>query len=500
LRRDALPQEQRRRLADAAVSDRWGRFAPFAMPLQLCLLRDDLMSGAPDAARSAVQSLDGLLLQPEEAKSSWPAAEIYTAGVLALHGHRDELFRQDKDFAPTKSAIAGMIYRAFDLWGQDDDADTAEAALVEILDVCGKAAGPQWCLSVLKDGLERFGKPTWYMLVDLGTALARQGSAEDARLALTLFDRGEHARGSSLADTSRRGEWLGYGRAQAHLSLVAAGMEEGSHLQTIEDRLSHLDRDLRRTREDRIWPPVTELLLQAADLAHHAEVAVRTMSDQSRDASEFTNWKFALLVAHGQLAEAKDALKSVTNPDLPDWLFYRGIAEFLAGTPDAKHVLRQVVEQHNQSETYARLLMYVVLTREGDQEGARKILIEGRTGINMSTTFDRMQDGDITPWHEMLVQYYLDGGRGDKFWQLRGMIGDAQTFPNSPLGRTSQSRSEFLTDLYFYDAMLQSVTGDPETRTQRERDDLQQVLDCKGVMTLESAMAGYLLPTLEPRR
>jgi hypothetical protein len=462
-----------------------------AVPLKLCLLRDDLQSSRDEATAR----LDELLLRDPDTTKNWRAEEAYATGLLALKAHEKELWRADADFAPTKRAIERMLRQAFARWGLDYDTKSTEGALSEALKACGKASGQRWCLSVLQDAVEEFGRPTRQMQVTIGVSLAEQGNAEEARRALDIFRKSEHAQSPDDKDVSRITGWLVYGRALANLKLARAG--DPSMLQNGEAQLRHLARDLSNVTDEKGWPARTDVALLRIDVAEQSgtvDEADRLLDEQPKDSSLLAQQQFRFLLRRGQLAEAKAIVERAKHLDESTQLFLLGLADFLDGAPDVATALRQVLNVHHEYESYIRLLLYVTLKREGRNEEAKKVLTERRSEVDPATRVERLRDGDIAPWRDMLVHYYLGELKLD---ELRNLIGDPAKFEQSPLAGTEQSAAEFLAELFFYDALLQSVTGDSQTQSQRERDSLHQVVASNGVSTYEFVMAGYMLRSLE---
>jgi hypothetical protein len=191
------------------------------------------------------------------------------------------------------------------------------------------------------------------------------------------------------------------------------------------------------------------LRLETAELTLHSEAADRILAAQPEDAAEFAGWQFNSLIRHGRLRDAKASVEHASNLDESERLLLLGLADFLAGTPDAPQALERVLEVHHQYEIYI-LLLYVALVRDGHQEQAKKVLDEGQAGIDPATAEDRLQDGDFRPWPEMLLGYYLNGAKITEFQKLRDVIGELGGFANSPLAGTGKSRAEFLSELFFY--------------------------------------------------
>ena len=77
-------------------------------------------------------------------------------------------------------------------------------------------------------------------------------------------------------------------------------------------------------------------------------------------------------------------------------------------------------------------------------------------------------------WREKLIGYYV-GKLSEN--EISGTIEDVNRFAASPLARAEMPRGGFLCEWYFYDALLQSLIGDPITRRSRMLERLKKVLD-----------------------
>jgi hypothetical protein len=79
-----------------------------------------------------------------------------------------------------------------------------------------------------------------------------------------------------------------------------------------------------------------------------------------------------------------------------------------------------------------------------------------------------------------------------------GFLKDEETFQSSEFSKIPGiSFSDFKCEGYFYNALLQSVTGDPQSQTSRQLDDLKKVVAIENSSTYEKQMARYLIGKLE---
>jgi hypothetical protein len=185
------------------------------------------------------------------------------------------------------------------------------------------------------------------------------------------------------------------------------------------------------------------------------------------------------------------------------WLFRASIAGILdqqeveAGGED--YVSKYLGTTHEYRD-YVVMLSYWALRKEGRDREAANLLerrwgeIQGEGARPDYSWEKRLASGDIGVWREMLVGYYL--GEVDKA-KIFGSLTDAATFSRSDLAKLELPLSGMRCEAYFYDALLQSVTGEPGTRLGRYEASLLKVLDSGHRGFFEYQMAAYLLDQLK---
>jgi hypothetical protein len=95
----------------------------------------------------------------------------------------------------------------------------------------------------------------------------------------------------------------------------------------------------------------------------------------------------------------------------------------------------------------------------------------------------------------MLVGYFLDKAPAQRIF---APVADPEQFAASPLSAAPASRSSYRAD-YFYDAQLQSVTGNQQTRRERQIESLRRAVASGPVMEPEYFLARYQLRALGAR-
>ena len=100
---------------------------------------------------------------------------------------------------------------------------------------------------------------------------------------------------------------------------------------------------------------------------------------------------------------------------------------------------------------------------------------------------------DAAAWREQLIAYFL-GELAHK--ELLAPLQDQQAFNKSDLhylGVYGLNYQGLRSEAYFYDALLQQVSGDPSTRQSRHESGLKKTLEISNAALYEYLMASYLL-------
>jgi len=319
----------------------------------------------------------------------------------------------------------------------------------------------------------------------------------DVRHALDLFDAASAALEDSPQDDRDRMEaWLKYNRAGTEIALARFGQSQDLNGAAL------LLSELIRTKQDEGWPTaanIDELRLRYAQVTGDDKATEATLLSLL-DKGSFLEGNISFLLSQGKLAEAQDAVDKL--PKERPAPFSLVVVQYLGQAPllELDKSVREFIQSGHEYADYARLLLFIAANRATNDEASASALRwinERWSEIAPSTWENRFVQADMTPWQEMLLGYYL-GHRSRE--QISEWIGDPKRFAASPLAATSETREEYLTELYFYDAQLQSVTGDPETRLNRQLDSLRTAISTGGKSTNEYNLAKYQLQELEAHR
>jgi len=108
------------------------------------------------------------------------------------------------------------------------------------------------------------------------------------------------------------------------------------------------------------------------------------------------------------------------------------------------------------------------------------------------TDVERLVEGELGPWREWLVKYYLEPNEENRR-RVFDFVRDQQTFERSVLSKGAQRFKVFRCEALFYDALLQSVSGDKSTRDARYRAGLGAVVAEDCTPSFEFDMARWFL-------
>ena len=138
--------------------------------------------------------------------------------------------------------------------------------------------------------------------------------------------------------------------------------------------------------------------------------------------------------------------------------------------------------------------------RERKSGEAKKLIEERGDKISPKTWEVRLtaERGDyMAVWREKLISYYLGKLPEKDIKDISDTLEDADRFSASPLAKAEMSRSGFLCEWRFYDALLQSVPDDPTTRRTRMLERLRKVIETKEFTFWEYAVARDLIRRMD---
>ena len=167
------------------------------------------------------------------------------------------------------------------------------------------------------------------------------------------------------------------------------------------------------------------------------------------------------------------------------------LSQLVTDRPEAEYAARKFLATSHESRDYIRLMLYWHLARRGKVDLAKADLEARWRDIDKDSWPARLAQGNVKVWRERLIGYYRGSVTRDEiFAPLRSR----EAFESSGLSRTGMSYDDIRCEAYFYDALLQAVTGDPATRSARFAQAIQRVLEVGHGDIFEYLMALYLRP------
>jgi len=418
------------------------------------------------------------------------ATQKYVLGYWTL-----ELSGRSFDPPPDLAAAENWLASAFREWKEtEQDEASAQSAFQELMNRYNRSL-PRWYLDLLQR-LAELRPKNFYVAYDLAHKLSDGSDEADFNKALFWLER---ARGQidgpavAEADKARLSAWIEYGAAKNYLAKArfSAGKASQEAAQEATNRLMALIQSLKKEgliREDN-WPGATaySTLIDTRLFRNDIEEAARILGD-SRDAGltdspDLVSDTFTLLLAAGRIDEALQFVERARE------LMLTAMSQLVADRPEAEYAARKLLATKHEYRDYIRLMLYWHLGRRGKIDLARAYLEERWRGIDKDSWPARVEQGDQDVWRERLIGYYVGNVTRDEiFAPLRSR----EAFEASGFNRIGETYDEMRCEAYFYDALLQAVTGDAATRSARFAKSIQEVLETRAGHFYEYQMARYL--------
>jgi hypothetical protein len=400
--------------------------------------------------------------------------------------------------------IEELLLRAFKEW---TEVRIAESAFYELSKRYGDRLPPPWYLDLLEKIAGLYHGSFWIAL-DIGTVLSGGRSVKDAEKAVIWLDKARQWMPNSNnpeADWPRLLAFQQYTTASAYLTQA----ELGRH----EDRAKRADQAIRLLREliDRLrysgslkhrkWPGKNAyaLLIDAYRQVNKIPEARRTLDEALSvfgGADIFIEGEFAFYLNAGDVDKAvRLAQRALNNQNInaTNAMFWVAISQLLTDHIDAPYAARRFLDTDHPYTDYIRMMLYWRLSRDEKNDQAKALMIKRWGRIDPDTWQERLDGGDPTVWREMLVGYYLDEVEQKT---LFGPLESRDAFEASSMSRLGVeglSYDGMLSEIYFYDALLQGISGDSSTRSQRFESRLREVIKVGNASFYEYLMAQYLL-------
>jgi tetratricopeptide (TPR) repeat protein len=420
-----------------------------------------------------------------------------------------ELRGQSLDPPLDLGVAENKLATAFREWKETKtDEVQATNAFDELLNRYGGRLPPPWYMDMLQR-LAALRPRNFYIAYALGARLTDGRSVADVDKALTWLARAREQIGAPIVPPALRpvlSAWVDYSIANSYSTQVRIRAEKSNEqaAQEAEGRLKAL---IQRLQTDGVirdpkWPGASAYTALIATYQSLGEIdkAVAVLDASRRDGlsehPEVLSNRFSLLLAVGREDDALQLAKSARDMpgfDRVDALFLAALSQLLTNQPDAEYAAREFLATSHEYRDYIRLMLYWYLARQGKVDQAKSYLDERWRDINPGSWPARLAHGDPQVWRERLIGYYLGRVKRDDLFEP---LGSRESFESSGLGRIGVSGLTFdgmRCEAYFYDALLQDVTGDSATRSMRYAQTLGRALEVGHADMYEYLMARYLL-------
>ena len=271
------------------------------------------------------------------------------------------------------------------------------------------------------------------------------------------------------------------------------------------DLLEHLIYSFDTDQEG--WPPIDstyalmiDAVLKTGDFGRAAQLNEKGLK-LFPDSTPLLQNEFFLFFTQLQPEQAVELGKKLSEESRGDEnvvKFHTALAQLLTRKDDFEYRARNFIFRTDHPyRDYIRMMLYWALCAEGEEGEtgkAKGLLSERWKTIYPGKWADRLKDGDTAVWREKLVGLYL--GKVD-IKEIFGPLENREAYERSQFGKMGLPYSEACSEAYFYDALLQGISGDPATRKERQLERLQKVLDKQCYPSYEYHMARYLVSRLQ---
>lgn len=467
--------------------------APQRRVLELCLISSQSLE-TPDAS-NALESINPKL---DSDTSEWTLDQKYWLAYLALKTHINSTEAKDKVPPKRLTEVEKLLSEVI----RHVPLAQADLAFGELTDLCSKPSAGAWCVQMLT-GLANLRRDSYWIPIGVAFSLS-QLNRDSAALALQFLARAEGNLGG--VEKNRQQEqraWLAFTRGLAHQTLADFGVEDeiDRAIQIFEGLTTSKSRKVKNgPGTDLTYGALAGALFRKAD-TNGAAAAIKIGLKDTPESAFLLEQQAKLFELDGQFDEAVEYFKGKSDEVA---LFIRCLSRmFGRKTNDAealealKKDMDEFLSTSHGFRDYLRLIYYWTLMREGKSDDARKLLEDRWQEIKPSSWKVRLEPerGDyMTVWREKLVGYYL-GKVPEK--EISDIVEDAARFEASPFNKAEMSRKGFLCEWYLYDALLQSLAGDPNTRRDRLLERLMKAVNTKQVAFHEYGVAKALLKRID---
>jgi hypothetical protein len=493
---DSYDEQARFELEDLLAGHEDAIADPDRVRLEYCLFRKNrsVVRISADQMRASLKTLN-----TPRYSSLLDANQKYVFGYWTL-----ELSGRSFDPPPDLAAAENWLASAFREWKEtEEDEANAQNALLELRNRYNARSAPRWYLDLLQR-LAELRPKNFYIAYDLGDWLSDGSDEADVDKGRFWLERArERIDGPAVseAERPRLSAWISYGFAKNYSAKArfSAGKTSQEAAQEATSRLTTLIQSLRKEgliRQNN-WPgaiaysTLIDTHLSRNDIDEAARILGDSRDDGLTDSPDLVGNRFALLLAAGRIEEALQFAERMR--EMPgsenSALMLAALSQLVTNGEKAEYAARKFLAVKHETEDYMRLMLYWHLGRRGKVDVATAYLDERWRGIDKDSWPARLAQGDAQVWREQLIGYYLGNVTREEFF---APLRSREAFEASGLNRIGESYDEMRCEAYFYDALLQAVTGDPGTRSARFAQSIQRVLETRAGHFLEYLMARYL--------
>ncbi len=425
---------------------------------------------------------------------TWNPGEKYFLGYQMLAA-------QNLSLIPSSylQQIQALLADSFKRWSGEEKADKAFLEILELVERGeGRPVREYWGMfeQIAELSPQSYGIPEM-----LGNHYVNKGrSLEKINRALVLFGQAEANLNKIPAnDQPRVLAWLDLNKGYAYMQLIKYGDadQRRQNFQNTEKLLRPLLEKI--PPQSKGWPDlkvVYGLLIEANTWANNIDEAARLNEEGLKrfpDDGSLQENKFIIDMARMRPDLAVELAKQLAEgPERDETyvIFHTALAEFLTNHKDFEYSARRFIYTDHPYRDYFRMMLYCCLVAQKRPDEAQELLNERWRTIVPETWEGRLKKGDANVWREMLIGYYA--GKVDKK-EIFDPLKDRPTFERSPLGQVGLLYPEVYSEAYFYDALLQGVSGDPATRRQRQLAGWQKVVEAQYIPSFEYRLSVYLI-------
>lgn len=420
----------------------------------------------------------------------WTSNEKYFFAYLMLEINKQSI-KPPEHF----DQINSLLQSSFRQWNNQQAVD----AFKELLSPYTEIRAPNWYLSLLEPLAVIRSKSFWIPCY-LAAQFSCGWSKEDAFKALELLDRSEsNISKIEPSDQTRQRAWLDYNRALAFLVLI-----EQKYPEPTDEYELHARRLLNNLIEliplDKYgWPELDRTYMNLSDVylkTNHIDKADSILFrglEIFPESEPLLTQQFHLFLSQLEIEQAdKLAFYGISNPlfNQPEWLCIYSFIQLLTHDRNYEDITSRFLKTNHVYKDYILMMLYWTYSIEGRNKEAYMLLEKRWKTIEKSGWTERLINGDIKVIPEMLIGYYLDRvGKHEIF----GPLENRKAFEQSIFGEAGLPLFGLRCEAYFYDALLQNVSGNHDDRQRRLQLLLEKVVETKRYSYYEYHMARYLI-------